>query len=130
MSNRKHHRHFRLVPRGASALFLALTLLVGGTGMVGVVAGGVHAAAAARVVTVKIANFDFAPRALVVAPGTTVTWINDDDDAHSIVADSHSFHSQALDTDEKFSFTFSTSGEYGYHCGLHPRMTGKVIVKA
>jgi len=84
---------------------------------------------APRKVTVRIASFDFAPRALIVPVGTTVTWINADDDAHDIVADDKSFHSHAMDTEESYSFTFTRPGEFPYHCGLHPRMTGKVVVR-
>jgi len=34
-----------------------------------------------------------------------------------------------LDTDEKFSFTFSKPGTYSYFCSINPKMTGKVIVQ-
>jgi plastocyanin len=39
------------------------------------------------------------------------------------------FKSRALDTDEKFSFTFKDPGTYDYFCSVHPKMTGKIIVK-
>jgi plastocyanin len=39
------------------------------------------------------------------------------------------FRSQALDTDETFSFTFQDLGTYEYFCSVHPKMTGKIIVK-
>jgi plastocyanin len=35
-----------------------------------------------------------------------------------------------MDSDEKFSFTFTKPGEYSYFCSLHPHMVGKVVVKA
>jgi plastocyanin len=79
---------------------------------------------------VKIGNFTFGPQVLTVAPGTTVTWVNADDTPHTIVANDHSFHSKAIDTDERFSLTFSKPGDYAYFCSLHPHMTGKVVVKA
>ena len=78
---------------------------------------------------VKIADFAFGPQATTVTAGTTVVWTNADDDAHSVVADAGAFKSKAMDTDDKFSFTFAKAGEYSYHCGLHPRMIGKIIVK-
>jgi plastocyanin len=34
-----------------------------------------------------------------------------------------------LDTDEKFSFTFTKAGTYAYFCSIHPKMTGKVVVQ-
>ena len=87
------------------------------------------AAAPARVQSVAIDNFAFAPQVIVVAPGTTVTWTNADDDPHTVVANDKSFHSPAMDTDDSYSFTFTRPGEYAYFCSLHPHMTGKVIVK-
>ena len=88
------------------------------------------AAAAPAGATVKIDNFVFGPEALTVSVGTTVTWINQDDIPHTVVANDKSFKSKVLDSDERFSFTFTRPGEYGYFCSLHPHMTGKVIVKA
>ena len=79
---------------------------------------------------VKIDNFTFLPPTLTVAPGTTVTWTNDDDIPHTVVAEDKAFRSKALDTGDKFSFKFTTPGEYAYFCSLHPHMIGTVIVKA
>jgi plastocyanin len=78
---------------------------------------------------VKIDNFSFGPATITVAVGTTVTWINRDDIPHTVVSDDKVFKSKALDTDDKFSFTFTKAGTYGYFCSLHPKMTGKVIVQ-
>jgi plastocyanin len=79
---------------------------------------------------VKIDNFTFLPAALTVAVGTTVTWTNRDDIPHTVVStEGNVFKSRALDTDEKFSFTFVKAGSYPYFCSLHPKMTGKVIVQ-
>ena len=33
-----------------------------------------------------------------------------------------------LDTDDSFSYTFKTAGTFAYYCGLHPFMTGEIIV--
>jgi len=80
---------------------------------------------------VKIDNFTFGPAALTVPVGTTVTWINKDDIPHTVVStdDPKAFKSKVLDTDEKFSFTFSKPGTFPYFCSIHPKMTGKVIVQ-
>jgi plastocyanin len=80
---------------------------------------------------VKIDNFSFGPVTLTVPAGATVTWINRDDIPHTVVStdDSKTFKSKVLDTDEKFSFTFSKAGTYPYFCSIHPKMTGKVIVQ-
>jgi plastocyanin len=89
----------------------------------------VVAAAPARPQSVAIKMFAFTPQVITVAPGTTVTWTNADEDPHTVTANDKSFHSAAMDEDEKFSFTFTRPGEYAYFCSLHPHMTGKVIVK-
>jgi len=78
---------------------------------------------------VKIDNFVFGPAAITVPVGTTVTWINHDDIPHTVVGTERVFKSKVLDTDEKFSFTFTKPGEYPYFCSIHPKMTGKVIVQ-
>jgi plastocyanin len=77
---------------------------------------------------VKIANFTFDPGTVTVKAGTTVTWVNNDDIPHLVVATDGKFRSSALDTGDKFSQTFSTPGTFEYFCGIHPRMTGKIVV--
>jgi plastocyanin len=84
---------------------------------------------AAKAITVKIDNFTFAPSSITIAPGTTVTWVNEDDIPHTIAESNRAFKSKVLDTDDSFSYTFSTPGEVDYFCSLHPHMTGKIIIK-
>jgi len=80
---------------------------------------------------VRIDNFSFGPAALTVSVGSTVTWTNRDDIPHTVVSsdDPKAFKSKVLDTDEKFSFTFTKAGTYAYFCSIHPKMTGKVVVQ-
>jgi len=78
---------------------------------------------------VKIDNFSFGPATLTAPVGTTITWSNRDDIPHTVVSTDGVFKSKVLDTDEKFSFTFSKSGTYPYFCSIHPKMTGKIIVQ-
>lgn len=78
---------------------------------------------------VRIDNFSFTPMETTISAGAQVTWINKDDVPHTVVSVDHKFKSQALDTDEKFSFTFPDPGTYEYFCSVHPRMMGKIIVK-
>jgi plastocyanin len=85
--------------------------------------------ATGQTVTITIDNFTFKPEQTTVTPGTTVTWINNDDIPHTIVETKKSFRSRPLDTENSFSFTFMDAGDYDYFCSLHPHMTGKVIVK-
>jgi plastocyanin len=90
---------------------------------------GAAIAAAPTPQIVHIANFTFAQAAIVVKPGSTVTWVNDDDIPHTVVAVDKSFKSKVLDTGDRFSSTFPRAGQFAYFCSLHPHMTGKVIVK-
>ena len=79
---------------------------------------------------IKIDNFSFGPTTLTVPVGATVTWINQDDVPHTIVSsEGKILKSPVLDTDEKFSFTFTKAGTYPYYCSVHPRMVAKVIVQ-
>jgi plastocyanin len=91
----------------------------------------VNAQEKSSTVEVKIDNFSFGPMTLTVPAGTTVTWINRDDIPHTVVStdDPKAFKSKVLDTDEKFSFTFTKAGTYAYFCSVHPKMTAKVIVQ-
>jgi len=80
---------------------------------------------------VKIDNFTFEPRELVIPVGTTVTWQNADDVPHTATGNGENpaFDSGPLDTDDKFSFTFSKPGTFAYYCKVHPHMTGVITVK-
>jgi amicyanin len=79
---------------------------------------------------VKIDNFSFGPATLTVPVGATVTWINQDDVPHNVVStDGKDIKSPVLDTDQKFSYTFTKAGTYDYYCKIHPKMTAKVIVQ-
>ncbi len=78
---------------------------------------------------ITIDSFKFTPQILTVKAGATVTWTNKDDVPHTIVSETKKFRSPVLDTDGKFSYTFSNPGTYEYFCSVHPHMTGKVIVQ-
>ena len=80
-------------------------------------------------VAVKIDNFVFGPQAITVPVGTTVTWTNGDDIPHTAVSTDGVFKSKVMDTNEKFSYTFTKAGTYPYYCSVHPKMTGQVVVK-
>jgi len=79
---------------------------------------------------VNIDQFTFYPQRITVKAGTTVTWSNEDDVPHTVASSGKAFKSKALDTRDKFSFTFTTPGTYDYFCSLHPHMTGAVVVEA
>jgi plastocyanin len=89
--------------------------------------GAVAAQDASDVITID--NFTFTPKEFTVAVGTTVKWVNHDDIPHTVVEKKTTFRSKALDTDDSYSFTFTSAGTFDYFCGLHPHMVGQVIVK-
>jgi len=116
-------RAFRMIA------FQAVMIAASGAAM-SLVAFESRAATAPQAEIVHIGNFTFNQPALTVHPGTTVTWVNDDDIPHTVVAKDMAFKSRVLDTGERFSFTFAKPGQFDYFCSIHPHMTGKVIVKA
>jgi plastocyanin len=128
----KQTKRRKSMRRSVSIAGLAAALVLGtlgfGTGQTSRVA---NAQEKMSMMEVKIDNFTFGPATLTVSVGTTVTWINKDDIPHTVVStdDPKTFKSKVLDTDEKFSFTFSKAGTYPYFCSIHPKMTGKVIVQ-
>lgn len=78
---------------------------------------------------VIIDNYAFSPVALTVKVGTTVTWINQDDDAHTVDSTQGKFKSATLNKGDRFVFRFTEAGEYPVYCRFHPKMTAKVIVQ-
>jgi len=85
--------------------------------------------AAAAPNEVMIENFSFAPATITVKAGTKVTWINHDDVPHTVDENDKRFRSGTMDTDDQYSYTFTSPGTFNYFCALHPKMTGQVIVK-
>jgi amicyanin len=112
---------------------IAVLLAALGLGIAGLGAGTRDFTASAQqkpaTSEVKIDNFSFGPAELTVAVGTTVTWTNRDDIPHTVASTDKVFKSKVLDTDEKFSFTFTNAGTFPYFCSIHPKMTGKVVVQ-
>ncbi|NMH93256.1 cupredoxin family copper-binding protein [Pseudonocardia bannensis] len=78
--------------------------------------------------TVSIANFAFAPAAITVKAGTTVTWTNNDSAPHDVRGGP--LQSPTLNKGGTFSHTFATPGTFRYICSIHPSMTGTVTVTA
>jgi hypothetical protein len=76
--------------------------------------------------------FAFDPPALTVKTGTAVTWVNNDSPPHALASDAGSpvaFSSDPLATGASYTFTFTQTGTYRYHCSIHPSMTGTIIVQ-
>jgi len=110
-------------------LGVALTALAAFASIAAIQPGSAKAGDQSAAAEVKIDNFSFGPATLTVAAGTTVTWKNNDDVPHTVVSDDKTFRSKALDTDDKFSYTFTKPGTYNYFCSVHPKMTAKVVVQ-
>jgi plastocyanin len=76
------------------------------------------------------------PNPVKVKSGDTVTWTNDDIQAHTVTSGTDSsdpnmgkdFDSSTLSQNQTFSHKFDTAGEFPYFCTLHPTMVGKVVV--
>jgi plastocyanin len=80
---------------------------------------------------VEIRDYMFLPATLTVVAGTKVTFVNRDDEAHTVASQDGKFKkSKPLDTDDEFSVTLTTPGDYNYFCTVHPHMTGKITVTA
>ncbi|MFE2608720.1 plastocyanin/azurin family copper-binding protein [Streptomyces mirabilis] len=79
---------------------------------------------------VAIKNFAFSPATLKVKVGTTVTWTNQDTDAHTVTSAGSGgpLRSAALNTHATYSYTFTKPGTYSYLCTIHPFMTATVEV--
>src|SRR5918997_3535912 len=79
-------------------------------------------------ITVDISNHAFNPAQLNVAPGTTVTFVNNDTEPHTATADNGLFDTGVLEPGSSFDVFFDGSGTVPYHCELHPHMQGGIIV--
>jgi plastocyanin len=95
-------------------------------GMGGLIAAAAETADPAKVV---VKDFMFMPMSLTVKAGSTVTWVNMDDEPHTVVSITQLFRSGALDTKETFSFKFTETGTYHFTCSIHPRMVGTIVVQ-
>ena len=79
--------------------------------------------------SIAIQKFAFAPKEITVALGTKIVWTNHDETPHTIIASDGTFVSKAMDTDDRFEYTFAKEGDFSYFCTLHPYMTGIVHVR-
>jgi plastocyanin len=93
----------------------------------------ITSAPSAAMNTIAIKDYTFSPANLTIKPGTTVTWLNQEEAVHQIVSDAKtpiSFASDSLSNGESFSFTFTMAGIFTYHCVYHPTMKGAIIVES
>lgn len=82
--------------------------------------------------SVQMANYAFAPAAMTVNEGDTITWTNQDTAPHTVTTTSgpQQLSSPYLSKGQSWSYTFTAPGTYMYYCTVHPDMRAEVIVKA
>ncbi len=90
--------------------------------------------------SVAISGFAFAPSAVTIGVGDTVTWRNSDDAPHSVTAEGGAFDSSpgcapessesCLTNGEQYSRAFDQPGTFAYFCVIHTNMRGTVVVRA
>jgi plastocyanin len=85
--------------------------------------------AGAATQTVRIYGSTFSPRTVTITAGDTITWTNRDNASHQVLASKGQFVSPILRHNQTFSFTFHAAGTYWYKDELHPKLTGKIVVK-
>jgi plastocyanin len=113
-----------MISRTIRSLVAALGLALS----VGMAQGSV-AADASNVSQVLIKDFMFSPMEVRIKVGTSLTWVNQDDEPHTVVGDAGLFRSGALDTAMAFTFRFDKPGTYQVFCSIHPQMKARIIVE-
>jgi plastocyanin len=79
---------------------------------------------------VHIRDDAFVPASLAVRVGDKVTFVNDDDDAHTATADDGSWDSEGLNQRQAWTHAFAKAGKITYHCTVHPMMHGTLVVRS
>ena len=136
-TSRNSRRNMKLAAVGLLLLASALLLLGCGSSAATTTAGGQATTTAGPGTTsaaggaqVTLQNFAFSPASVTVKVGDTVTWTNKDSAGHTVASDGGtSFTSPTMATGATFSFTFTKTGTYAYHCSIHPSMKGTVVVQ-
>lgn len=82
---------------------------------------------------IAIREFRFVPDTLRVPAGTTVTWVNCEEDfanePHTTTDDGDSWGSEELSPTEIYTYRFDEVGVFSYFCDPHPFMRGVLIVE-
>jgi Cupredoxin-like domain len=71
----------------------------------------------------------YVPNPATVSVGATVTWVNNDIDAHTSTSTTNVWGSPAIQPGQSFSFTFQSAGTFQYLCLIHPNMAGTIVVQ-
>jgi plastocyanin len=103
----------------------ALLLLSGGAAP----AAGPEKPARGKTHTVTMEGMRFHPDDLTVAPGETITWVNEDLVPHSATSETAGFDSKEVEAGKSWSVTVSKTGDFPYVCTLHRKMTAVLHVR-
>lgn len=89
-----------------------------------------EAPAAGGAAEVGMKGLAFGPEDITVKVGEEVTWTNNEDIPHNVVAEEGAdFQSDTFGKDGTFAFTPEEAGEIAYVCTLHPGMDGTITVE-
>ncbi|MEO6508918.1 MAG: cupredoxin family copper-binding protein [Patescibacteria group bacterium] len=78
--------------------------------------------------TVEISDYTFLPSPLKIKVGQTVTWVNRDIAKHTVTDNNGGFESSYFGKGESYTYTFTETGTFDYHCAPHPYMKGTIEV--
>ena len=90
------------------------------------VMGGATPASAART-RVRIVDFAFKAKKVVIPQGTVVKWVNKGDAPHTVTSTTGKFDSGTLNPGDTFQRKFKQTGVFKYRCEIHPEMKGRVL---
>ena len=68
------------------------------------------------------------PEITRIVQGSTVTWVNDDNQVHTVINDNLNFNSGDMQNGARFSVTFNEPGNYNYRCLHHPGMSSILVL--
>ena len=88
---------------------------------------GSGSSAATQVARVRVIDFGFRPRNLMIARGTVVRWVNRGNRTHTTTSNTGLWN-RTLSPGEVFRRRFRRMGTFAYHCSIHPQMTGTITV--
>ena len=72
----------------------------------------------------------YAPAAITIAAGQTITWHNETIGPHTVTSTSELFNSGRIEGGTSYALRLSTPGTFDYYCTIHPTMKGVVTVLA
>jgi plastocyanin len=78
---------------------------------------------------VVIKDFMFRPMNVTIKAGAILTWVNRDEEPHTVTSETGLFRSGAMDTNDTFVFKFDKPGTYHFLCSIHPQMVGTIVVE-